>query len=260
MGLQLVRDALYRVSVLLGDTRPQFVAWGERELVLWLNDAQRVICKFLPVAGVRVDAVKLLPGTRQSIGFIEAARIIPGDGGTPLDTQGNTVDDLIRNMGIDGLTPGRAIRLVARRDLDALNPDWHITPGDGPVEQYTFDPRFPTEFYVQPGIPETPEVWVELAYQAFPNDIPNTGMPGAELYAYAGSSTTTLAIDDQYIDDVVSYVMARAWLKDPQKAATGAGYLQQFLSSINAQAKAMTGTNPNLKVLPLAAEPAAAAS
>lgn len=260
MGKQLVREAIYRASVLLGDTRPQFVEWSERELVLWLNDAQRCLAKYLPASASRIDTVKLVPGTRQSIRLIPAARILPGDGSAAIDVQGAVLTEIIRNMGADGDTPGAAIRLVPRRDLDAVNPSWHSQPGDGTVEQYVFDPRFPTDFYVQPGIPDATAAWIEIGMQAIPAEIPNTGTPGAELYAYAGNSTATLSLDDQYADDLVAYVMARAWLKSPERAANGAGYLQQFLSSINAQAKAMTGTNPNLRVLPLAPEPAAAAS
>lgn len=259
MGKQLVREVLYQASVLLGDTKPQFVDWPEHELVLWLNDAQRSIVKFLPAAGARIDAVQLVPGTRQSLRLIPAARIRPGDGGTAVDVQGIVVDEVFRNMGADGQTAGRSIRLVKRRDLDAVNPDWHVTPGDGTVEQYVFDPRFQTDFYVQPGIPASPAAWVEVGYQAIPVTI-TAGTPGNELHAYAGDSTATLSVDDQYGDDVLSYLMARAWLKSPERAANGASYLQQFLTSINAQAKAMTGTNPNLRTLPLAPEPAAVAS
>jgi len=260
MGRNLVREAVYKVSLLLGDTEPQFVDWSEHELVLWFNDAQRTLCKFLPAAGARMDSVKLVPGTRQSIRRIPANRILPGDGSAAVEVQGTVLNDILLNMGPTGTTPGQSIRLVPRRDLDAINPGWHVTPGDGSIAQFVFDPRFPTEFFVEPGVPSTPDVWVEIGYQAIPVEIPNTGVPGNELYLYGGPSTATLTLDDQYADDLISYVMARAWLKSPERAANGASYLQQFLSSINAQAKAMTGTNPNLKVLPLAAEPAAAAS
>ena len=63
----LVRDLIRRVSVLLQDTAPQFERWPEQELVDWLNDAQVAITKFLPAACARVDAIRLKPGTRQSI-------------------------------------------------------------------------------------------------------------------------------------------------------------------------------------------------
>lgn len=260
MGTQLVREVLYRVSTLLGDTAPQFVKWTERELVMWLNDAQRVLVKYLPAAGARIDALKLQPGTRQSLRRVLAANQKPGDGSTAADRQGMALYDVIANAGIDGQTMGAAVRLARRRDLDAINPLWHVTPGDGTITHYVYDPRTPTEFFVEPGVPAATACWALVSWQANPVDIPNTGTLGANLYAYNGSSTATLSIDDQYEDDAVAYVAARAWLKDPEAAANAVGYLQQFLTSINAQAKAMTGTNPNLKALPLATEPAAAAS
>lgn len=260
MGAILVKDVLWQACILLGDVRPQFVKFTERELVMWFNDAQRIIAKYIPQSCTRVDAIKLAPGTRQSIRSIPANRIIPSDGSAPKDTRGQTLVEIIRNMGADGHTPGYAIRLVPRRDLDALTPNWHNTPGDGVIEQYVFDPRMPTDFYVQPGAPASPATWIEAAFQAIPDEIPNTGTPGAELYLYQGSSTQTFSLGDQYVDDLVTYVAARGGLKSPDLVTNAAGLSQQFLSSINAQAKIMTGTNPNLKALPLAPEPVAAAS
>jgi hypothetical protein len=250
MGQTLVRDALHRVSSQLLDIEPQWVTWPERDLVDWLNDGARAIAKFLPTAGARIDAIQLSPGTRQSIRKILAARIKPGDGSAAADTYGIMLLDGVRNMGADGVTPGDAVRLVTRELLDGLNRAWHVTAGSGVIEQITFDPRTPLDFYVQPGVPASPAVWMEVAYCANPQPIPNSGTPGFELYNASGSSAATLPLGDEFVDDLVNYVLARAYMKSPEKAAMAAEAKQSFLASLNAQVKAATGKNPNLTMLP----------
>ena len=260
----LVREVIRRVSVLLQDTSPQFERWPEQELVDWLNDAQVAITKFLPAACSRVDAIRLKPGTRQSIETIAAADCLPGDGSTPAGPiHGTLVLDVIRGMGPDGMTPGLPVRAGSRQIKDTQTPNWHTVTGPQP-RTYMFDPRFPRVIYVAPAVPASPApaVWVEVAYTAQPVRIPNTGLAGAELYASGGTSTTPISISDEHVDDLTNYVTARAYLKateyaDANKAAL---YTGLFTSSLNAKVAVITGHNPNLKQLPLAPEPLAAAS
>lgn len=256
----LVRDALWRVSVMLADTRPQFQRWTEAELVDHLNDAQLVIADLLPMSCARVDAVRLVPGTRQSIDTFDATNCIPGDGTTMTQpVHGRQLLDVIRNMGADGQTPGRAVRVIDRRTLDSQAPQWHRVQG-AQVSAYMYDPRTPKVWYVTPAVPPGTPVWVEISYIANPVRIPAPASPGA--YAREGGSTQRLSIADEFLVDLVNYVVARAHLKDakfgdPSKAVT---YANLFVSAMNAKVQALTGHNPNLQRLPLAPEPMGAAS
>lgn len=247
-----VRELLYRVSTSLLDLQPQFQRWKEAELVGWINEAQLSIAKYLPPTCSRVDAIKLVAGTRQYIGSLPSSRVITGDGATIANISGNAVMHIGRNMGANGSTPGRAIRIVDRDALDYLEPEWHSAAATTPVRQYTFDPRTPKYFYVSPPVPAS-GWWVEVAYLADPPAIPN---PGTGVYAWEGGSNTTqtLTIDDKNADDVYNYVMARAQLKDAEASGNSAmaqQFVQLFVNSINAQAAALTGVNPNLQSLPL---------
>lgn len=254
----LVRDVLEQVSRHLTDFSPQFTRWTQVELLSFLNDGQRAIAKYLPHACSRVDVIKLKPGTKQSIDTIAATDILPGDGSTAVAVSGNVFLGVSHLMGANGSTPGRALRIVDRDVLDASLPGWHVVlPGAKALPtQYTWDPRNPKIFYVCPGVPATPEVWAEVSYLADPVTIP------AGNYAATGGSTTRLSIDDKYVDDLVNYMMARSYMKEAEYAANAnlsASHTTMFTSSINAQATAMTGVNPNLTVLPMApAVPAAA--
>lgn len=256
----LARDLMYQVSSQLldaPDAARQFRRWSERELLGYLNEGQRVIAKYLPAACSRLDAVKLKPGTRQSIETIAQADILPSDGSAARAVQGKMLLDVIRNMGAAGTTPGRAVRLVQRDTLDAIDPAWHGQSASEILE-YAYDPRTPKFFWVYPGVSGT--LWVELSYLANPAEIPYVA---DSLRIDAAGSTTTLSIDDQFADDLINYMLARAHLKESDTAANAQmanSFASMFVSSINSQAKAMTGVNPNLKVLPFAPEVPGASS
>jgi len=251
----LVKDAMWRISVILQDTVPQFSYWPEHELVQWMNDAQAVIAKYLPSSCSRVDVIKLKAGTRQSIESIAAADCKPGDGSVPTQPiYGKMLLDVIRNMGSDGATPGTTIRLIDREVKDGQSPDWHSVAGTGVVNQYMYDPRTPRYFYVFKAATTAPATWVEIAYTAQPLQIDNSGTLGAERYLNGGSATDKLTIDDEYVDDIVNYVVARAHMKgskfgDPAKAAS---YTSMFTGSLNFKVQALTGNSPKLTMLPLA--------
>lgn len=257
MGALYVKDVIYRASVILQDVAPQYSRWPEKEIVNWLNDGQRAIAKYLPMSGARVDAVKLTPGSRQTIISIAPASIKTSDGSVPAsNVTGMQLFDVARNMGTDGLTPGKSIRLVAREVLDSQRNDWHtIASSAGVVEQFVFDPRTPKHFYVSPAVRASGgDVWVEISWLANPVDIPNTGTAGSPAYAYDGASTTAIGIDDKYLDDLVNYIVARAYQKDAEfsgNANLANMYVQLFLQSLNLQIMAATGQNPNLQVLPM---------
>lgn len=241
-----VKDVLYRVSTQLHDISPQFQRWTQKELVLWLNDGQRAIAKYVPTSCSRVDAIKLTPGTKQSISRIPADRVIPGDGSVAAAVSGISLMSLIRNMGANGTSVGRAIRLVDRDVLDTNSPNWH-SEADTSVSSYVFDPRTPDIFYVSPGAHPTTSVWVEASFIADPIDVPTTGN-----YAHDGTDTTKVSIDDTFVDDLTDYVLFRAYSKDAENAANltlAAGYASQFKSSIESHAKVITGINPNIQLL-----------
>jgi hypothetical protein len=251
----LVKDVLWRVALLLQDTAPQFQRWPERELVHWLNDGQASIAKYLPMACSRVDAIKLVAGTKQSLRSIPALSCKPGDGSTPsVPIAGMQFLNPRRNMGADGLTAGKAIRMVERDVLDSQDPDWHTRTASS-VASVVYDPQTPRDFYVTPGV--TGNVWIEVAYTAAPIAIPNTAAAGSEAYLVGGASTTTISIDDEFAPDLVDYIVARAHLKDVTYAepAKAKAHTELFLASLNAKVAAVTGNNPNLTVLPGVSSP-----
>lgn len=238
-----VKDILFAVSTQLQDVDPQFERYTQRELVTWLNEGQKAIAKYVPSSCSRVDAIKLAPGTKQSITKVLAANVKPGDGSTAKDLYGIALSSLIRNMGANGETPGRAIRVLDRETLDSFTPDWHTQTG-AHVEGFVYDPRTPQVFYVTPGVKADATLWVEAQLIANPDEVLVSGSYGMD-----GADTTVVSIDEQNTDDLTNYILARAYAKDSESAnvAMSSMYGQQFVSSINAQATAITGVNPNLR-------------
>lgn len=251
----LAKDVLYRVSAQMTDapdSARQFVRWSEKELVAWLNDGQRTIATLLPFSCSRVDAIKLAPGTRQSIETIAQASIKPGDGSAPAAVTSKQLLDVTRNMGADGLTAGRSIQLVDRATLDSSNPRWHMV-ADTEVISYVHDSRTPRNLWVFPAVHATTPVWVEISHMANPLEIPYV----ADSMRMSGASTVLISIGDQYVGDLVDYMLARAHLKEAEVAGNANianVYTQKFLTSMNSQVRAMTGVSPNLKHLPMATQ------
>lgn len=244
----LVRDVLRDVSAQLNDLDPQFNRWTQADLLMGLNDAQTVIATYMPWSCARSDAIKLKPGTKQTIDRIAATDIVPGDGSTPVEMLGHSLHRVVRNAGNTGTKPGRAVTLTDFDTMDIMDPNWHASQG-AELLQYVYDPRNPKLFYAYPGVSTTGSVWVEVAYQAAIRRIVATG---PAQFAATGSDSTTLTVDDKFIPDVHNYMMARAYLKDAEaggNAQMAGSYAQLFAGSINAQVSAMTGVNPNLQSL-----------
>ena len=258
-----VREALWRAGVLLQDIDPQYTRHPEREMVNWLGDAELAICKFLPLACSRVDAIKLKPGALQSIESVAAADCKPGDGSTPSQPiLGTQLLGVLNNMGAAGTTPGRVVRVVPRQILDDQSPLWQAIEGPE-VRQFAYDPATPLYFFVTPAVPATGSVWVRVAWAAQPARYANTGAPGSELYRYDGTSATKLNLRDEFIDDIVNYIVARAYMKNAQYAGNdqkASTFASLFTGSLNAKVTVATGHNPNLKFLPFAPEPIGSAA
>lgn len=262
MPSTLVKDLLGQASAMLQDDDPQYTVHPERAMVDALNDGQMLLAIYLPSACSRIDAVRLKPGTKQSIELLPTTDV-KVDGVAPsADVQGMQLLELICNMGTDGLTPGAAIPgPIERRLLDQGQPNWHALTGTK-VRQFVFDPETPRQFFVEPGVPAE-RLWVLMSYVPVPARIPAGGPDGAEIYGAAGASSVKISIGDENRMDLLNYICARMLMRKADSAiddSKGNKYENLFVASLNARSTVLTGHNPNLKRLPMAPEPVGAAS
>lgn len=215
MATVTVQSIVDKAEILLQDTTN--VRWSASELMDWLNDGQREVVLHKPEASARNESVILTANsTKQTI-----------------PSAGLSFIRLTRNMGANGTTPARAIRIVSREVLDAQTPDWHTETSAGHIKHYTFDPLDPKTFYVYPKAPAT-AYYVEMVYSAAPA---NASLGGA------------INIDDIYSNALLDYVMFRAYSKDAEYAQNGqlaVAYYTSFANSVGITIKSSMERNPNM--------------
>lgn len=207
-------DITTRVRILLNDQDE--TRWSPSELAGWVNDAQKLVAVMRPDASVSNSVVTLSAGTKQSI---------PNDGFRLLD--------VIRNIGSDGTTPGRSVRIVDREVLDSQDPMWHTTTQSATIKHFIYDNRNPLTFYVYP--PATNTAKLEIMYSKSP--------------ATVATANDDLAISDLYLDVVVNYVMYRAYSKDAEFSANAnlaSGYLQVVYSMLGIKTQKDVAFSPDM--------------
>lgn len=214
MATVTASSVIAKAQTILQDTTG--VRWPENELLGWLNDGQREIVLYKPNAFVKNTAVRLAAGTKQAL---------PADGVQLID--------VVRNMGTDGLTPGRSIRITMREVLDSQLPDWHATTPSSQVKHYMYTMLDPKNFYVYPPQPAVSQGYVELIYGASPTD---------------ATISSVITIDDIYQTVLVDYVLYRAYSKDTEYAADvnrAAAHQNAYLAALGGKAKVEAAVNPN---------------
>lgn len=195
------------------------VRWSRDQLLDWLSVGQRFIVVLQPSSSSTTVTRKLDAGTLQEI---------PPDGWLLLD--------VIRNMGTTGTTPGRAVRVVSRRLMDAYNPLWHSSPASATTQNYIFDPQSQTSFYVYP--PSNGLGYLQYIYAALP--------------AQLTSESDPITLPDAYEEALNHYVMFRALSKNAEFAGSPQAeqYLALFNTSLGAKATAEQANNPNIGLAP----------
>lgn len=217
-----VSDITSRARILLNDQ--DGTRWLDNELVSWINDAQKLIALTRPDASVANQSLTLVVGTKQSI---------PASGFRLLD--------VVRNLGVDGVTGGRSIRHVDREVLDSQDPMWHASTTSGTIKHFIYDNRDPKNFYVYP--PAVAGTKIEVMYSVAPTEIVyNSVTPNTTL-------NTDLSVSDIYLEAVLNYVMYRSYSKDAefsQNPQLAAGYLQTVYSMLGIKTQKDVAFSPDL--------------
>lgn len=209
-----VSAVLASAGILLQDTSA--VRWTQSELIGWLNDGIRELLTYKPNAYVKTAAVQLSAGVLQQIP-LEAIDLF----------------DITRNMGLDGQTPGNAIRLVSKELLDAQVPGWYSMLPSATVKHYTYSQLAPRQFYVYPPQPATGMGYVEMTYSAMP---PAVG------------ASDNLPVIDVYEPALIDYLLYRAYGKDAEFAdnaqMSDAAY-GRFTAKLTGKTASEAMTQPN---------------
>ena len=209
-----VADMLSRVSYLLNDE--DMIRWTQAERIDWGNEAMAAIINRRPDAFAARAIVPLIGGTYQTIPETSTMLL-----------------DVVRNIGADGATPGRAIRRSDRQLLDDSDPDWHTVTPRAQVRQFTFDDRVPTVFYVYP--PAITGTQVELIVAQLPDPITSTDSEG------------DYELGPEYAEALVNYICYRARSKDSEEGSIpdASAFYAAFSAALGEKGSASTATSPN---------------
>jgi len=220
-----------KAAVLLQDTGA--VRWSASELLDWLNMGQVQIVTVKPDAVSIVAEMRLVAGkTRQSLPNGTAS--FPDASGATLRS-GIKLLDIVRNMGSDGKSPGRAIQIVDRKFLDQVDPFWHSGGPSTTIYNYTYDEKTPRIFYVTPPVHATVNVWVELVYTPVPTPLT--------------SSDDYIELSDEYEPILLDYVLFRALSKQIDSADAlqkAVAYYQAFMGALERYGVTEIEADPNI--------------
>lgn len=193
--------------------------WSDAEMLGYISDGQRTMVAMSP----SINAVRLISqlaaGAKQSL---------PSDA--------HMLIDITRNFGMDGVSPGRAVRIIERDLIDSFQPTWTAAPPTATVQNYIYDPEVPTDYYVYP--PSTGNGKVELVYAQVPVEV--------------SALTDPIAFQGIYQTAVFYYVMFRAHSKDNDfgSATQAASYMSLFTNFVSGGRAADLEESPNQELAP----------
>ena len=165
--------------------------WADAELLAYINAGQRAIVVLVPEANLVETVVDLATSriARQS-----------------LPSGGIKFIKALQNYADDGTTPQGTIRYAEKDSLDTYEPTWEYASvkddGVNYFEHFCHDKREPKVFYLYPA-PAADGKRLSILYSANPTELSAVG--------------STVALSDEYIESLVSYMVYRALTKESRE-------------------------------------------
>lgn len=150
------------------------------EVILSINDAQRMVCIYRPDACSSTGVFSLSFSSIQTLS--SPARRLLG---------------VTKNMGSDGATPGQYINKTTETELNLFDPSWNTETGQV-VLGYAYDEARPDEFIVYPYPTSTHNIEIKTADN--PTDI--------------ASGASSISVSDSYAPCLVSWACYRLFSRD----------------------------------------------
>ena len=184
---------------------PDGIRWVDTDMLRWLGDGLRATAVLRPSAAAKTTAVLLAADdTKQSI---------PADGFLLLD--------ITRNMGIDGLTPGKPVREVDYDAMRSFYTVWHSATGVTEIDNYCYDVDIdPLKFWIAPRTHASTPVYVEMEY--------------AETWEDPATVSAVLPLNEEYKMALAEFLCYKALavdtdVSDPQQSQ---GHLAAFTAMV----------------------------
>lgn len=165
--------------------------YTDAQMLAWLNEAQRAICLVRPDAKSTTKSVQLIQGVKQSLAA--------GD---------RRLMGVTTNMGTDGLEASRGTHIDGPVDLNRLgryDRDWGAPANESAtVLEYSYNPEVPGTFWVNPPVPSTPNVYIEISVAQDPSDVAAEG--------------NNIDLPDIYSPPMIEWMLYCAWGRDDERS------------------------------------------
>jgi hypothetical protein len=185
-----VQELIDEVREIIHDTTATF-RWADAELIDYCNAGIRQTITLLPEA----NATESVETITNNI----ARQVIPSGGIKFIKAA--------RNYANDGTTPEGVIRRVEKDSLDTYDPDWEFdtaikADGSNFFEHFMHDPREPKVYFLYPPQAAANKK-VAIVYSSVPTAHTAVG--------------DTFALDDEYLNGVIQYMIYRALTKESRQ-------------------------------------------
>lgn len=162
-----------------------YITYLETQGLRWVNDAQRAVCLVRPDAASIIQNLVIVANSTRQVLPANTARL----GG------------LYRNMGADGLTPGRAITGPSPREpMDGSDPLWMTRTGTY-IRGYVYSEETPLDYYIYPVM--TVPWYVEAKLFRVPADL--------------AVKTDTIGLSDIYVPPIREWVLYNCFARDSER-------------------------------------------
>ena len=165
------------------------VDFSEAELLTLYNVTNREIVKLVPRAYTKINTMQMVAGNKQKI-----------------PSPGMVILEVIRNMGTDGVTAGRAVRETSMEVMKKYWPTFSTDAAlaDSSIWDWWPVPNEPESFYVHPK--SDGSGYIELEYSEPPADV---------VYDAGGVYlTNTISLADLYLTAIMDGIMYQAYDDD----------------------------------------------
>lgn len=209
----------------LGD--PSMVTWNRPTLIGLLNQAVKQVVLVRPDANSITENLNLVLGTLQDLPA-DALRLL----------------DVVRNMGADGLTPGRAIKIVDSDTLVAFDPDWHTNTPVAVITSYVYDESSPGSLYVNPPSDGTTKVEIKVSKIPAEQDV------GMDDTAF-NDDATVVGLKDIYYNPLMEWILYKAFSFEKASASsvsTANTHMSSFYGSLGVKVQSDMMNSPEVKL------------
>ena len=164
--------------------------YTDQDFIDGLNQGISTMLEMKPILFASVEPLTLAEGILQDASTI-----------------GDEFMSATRNLGVDGTTPGGAIRPVSRMALDTADPGWASATPAGEVDHVAPVVETRTQFYVYPPQPAPPHT-IEVVVAVHPG-----------VYTAVGE---TVAVADRYLPALANFAASFVLMADDESPATDA--------------------------------------